>query len=155
MSFLQGCQQLQGWSKAIVNELQPHIVSTAMVGLVGKLAAVKASKSNAPDIPDDEKHRAFVARMRRRLTDCQSELPLRQQQLTRLQAQAQQLKTETVERKAVPDELIQAKAALGKAADVLAKLEIQVNVEEKRQVYPFILNLSCLSTSKFLTRLIF
>ncbi|KAM7541962.1 hypothetical protein Aperf_G00000017227 [Anoplocephala perfoliata] len=130
--ILEDCHQLQDWSNTVVKELQPQVVSTAMVGLVGKLAA---SKSNTSGIPEDEKRRAFVVRMRRRLTDCQSELPLRQQQLTRLQAQAQQLKPDTMERKAVPNELNQANAALTKAADVLAKLEIQVNLEEKRQAF--------------------
>lgn len=135
--FLQGCQQIQDWSNKIVKELQPQIVSTAMVGLLGKLAALKGNKSNASDIPEEEKRRAFVTRMRRRLTDCQSELPLRQQQLNRLQTQTQQLKADTVERKAVPGELSQTSTSLSKAADVLAKLEIQVNIEEKRLVNSF------------------
>ncbi|VDN97776.1 unnamed protein product [Rodentolepis nana] len=134
--ILEGCQQIQDWSNNIIQELQPQIVSTAMVGLVGKLVALKKGKSNASDIPEDEKRRAFITRMRRRLTDCQSELPLRQQQLSRLQSQAQEIKSETtVERSAIPDKLNQAKASLNKVADVLAKLEIQVNIEEKRQAF--------------------
>ncbi|VDL15838.1 unnamed protein product [Hymenolepis diminuta] len=133
--ILEGCQQIQDWSNKIVNELQPQIVGTAMVGLLGKFAALKRNKSNASDIPEDGKRRAFITRMRRRLTDCQSELPLRQQQLNRLQTQTQQLKADTVERKAIPGELSQTSTSLSKAADVLAKLEIQVNIEEKRLAF--------------------
>ena len=107
-----------------------------MVGLVGKLANLKAPKSPSvmEDGGDEAKRRAFIARMRRRLTDCQSELPLRQQQLTRLQSQAGNLKTDTVEKKAIPGELVKANEGLQKAADILARLEVQVNIEEKRQV---------------------
>lgn len=134
ISLLQGCRQLVGWSNGVEKELKPHIVGTAVVGLVGKLAMHKAGKSVVAEGGGEEKRRAFIVRMRRRLTDCQSELPLRRQQLTRLQSQAQQLKSETMERKAIPGELNQADKALGKAADILARLEIQVNIEEKRQV---------------------
>ena len=108
-----------------------------MVGLAGKLAALKTSKSVqfVDDGANEAKRRAFIARMRRRLTDCQSELPLRQQQLARLQSQARNLKTETVERRAVPGELTKAEEALKNAAEVLARLEVQVDIEEKRQAF--------------------
>ncbi|VDK20324.1 unnamed protein product, partial [Taenia asiatica] len=135
VSLLQGCRQLIDWSNGVEKELKPYIVGTAVVGLVGKLAALKSGKSVATEGASEEKQRAFIVRMRRRLTDCQSELPLRQQQLTRLQSQAQQLKSETMERKAIPGELKQADEALRKAADVLTRLEIQVNIEEKRQAF--------------------
>ncbi|KAL5964605.1 Spectrin alpha chain [Taenia solium] len=133
--ILEGCRQLVDWSNGVEKELKPHIVGTAVVGLVGKLATLKSGKSVATEGVGEEKRRAFIVRMRRRLTDCQSELPLRQQQLTRLQSQAQQLKSETMERKAIPGELKQADEALRKAAGVLTRLEIQVNIEEKRQAF--------------------
>ncbi|KAH9280373.1 Spectrin beta chain, non-erythrocytic 1 [Echinococcus granulosus] len=133
--ILEGCRQLVDWSNGVEKELKPHIVGTAMVGLVGKLAMLKVGKSATTDGESGEKRRAFIVRMRRRLTDCQSELPLRQQQLTRLQSQAQQLKSETMERKAVPGEIKQADEALKRAADILARLEIQVDIEEKRQAF--------------------
>ncbi|VDM16022.1 unnamed protein product [Hydatigera taeniaeformis] len=133
--ILEGCRQLVNWSNEVEKELKPQIVGTAVVGLVGKLAALKVGKPVKAEETNEEKRRAFIGRMRRRLTDCQSELPLRQQQLTRLQSQAQQLKSETMERKAIPGELNQADEALRKAADILARLEIQVNIEEKRQAF--------------------
>ncbi|KAL5107304.1 Spectrin beta chain [Taenia crassiceps] len=133
--IIEGCRQLVDWSNGIEKELKPHIVGTAVVGLVGKLAMLKAGKSAVTEGGGEEKRRAFIVRMRRRLTDCQSELPLRQQQLTRLQSQAQQLKSETMEKRTIPGELNQADEALRKAADILTRLEIQVNIEEKRQAF--------------------
>uniref|UniRef100_A0A5K3EEV8 PH domain-containing protein n=1 Tax=Mesocestoides corti TaxID=53468 RepID=A0A5K3EEV8_MESCO len=132
--ILEGCHQLADWSNAVVKELQPHIVGAAMAGLTGKMAGLLAAKTGKTEDQGAEERRiAFIGRLRRRLTDCQSELPLRRQQLARLQTQSQQLKAATVERKAIPEELAKADEALKRAADVLKRLEIQVDIEEKRQ----------------------
>ncbi len=99
------------------------------------MAGLLAAKTGSQDGQAvEERNRAFIARLRRRLTDCQSELPLRKQQLSRLQSQSKQLSGDSIEKKAIPGELDQADEALKRAAKVLSRLEIQVEIEEKRQV---------------------
>lgn len=125
-----------------MKELQPHIVGAAIIGMTGKLADILAAKSGGPKSASrdeqhaDEKRKAFIARIRRRLTDCNSELPLRRQQLTRLKAQQRQSEVAppTLEAKAIPNEIALAEEFLTKADEVLKRLEMQVQIEEKRQV---------------------
>lgn len=152
LNYFQNCQQITEWANDLSKELQPEIVSVALSGLQAKFAGLIPKTVNPVPTQttqkQSEKRKAFIIKQRARVTASESELPLRRQQLDRLQSQSKStvdgLKIDQESKELsttfgevsthMLKELSLAEEALKRTEDIVRKLAKQVEIEEKRQV---------------------
>nr|VZI39946.1 unnamed protein product [Spirometra erinaceieuropaei] len=145
---IEDCQGISQWSEGLCKELRPQIVGAALTGLQKKFAERLIPKKGSPDADDEEKLKAFLSRLRRRLTNYQSEYPVRKQQLKRCQSQATPiLQNLTIVQEpalarsfgevksGAEQEMATAEESLRRAANVIQGLERQLEIEEKRLAF--------------------
>ncbi|KAL7059515.1 hypothetical protein AAHC03_013256 [Spirometra sp. Aus1] len=145
---IEDCQGISQWSEGLCKELRPQIVGAALTGLHKKFAERLIPKKGSPDADDEEKRKAFLSRLRRRLTNYQSEYPVRKQQLKRCQSQATPiLQNLTIVQEpalarsfgevksGAEQEMATAEESLRRAANVIQGLERQLETEEKRLAF--------------------
>ncbi|VDL93675.1 unnamed protein product [Schistocephalus solidus] len=145
---IEGCQEISKWSEGLCKELRPQIVGAALFGLQNKLAEGLIRKPGSADADNEEKRKAYLSRLRQRLTNYQSEYPVRRKKLKHCQTQATSILQNLTAvqepslsrsfgevKSGTEREMVSAEESLRRAAEVMQNLAYQLEIEDKRLAF--------------------